>query len=291
MIDVKWLAHFLNGLLPILIPIGLGIFIAHRWHVSWRLWLIGGATFILSQVGHIPFNYGVNVLLRKGVLPLPPTAWLPIFDAVWLGLSSGLWEEWSRYAAYRWWAKDARSWSKGLMMGAGHGGVESIIVGGLILWTFINMVAYRNIDLSTVVPANQAALAQQQVINYWALPWYASMLGALERIFTIPFHMAASLLVLQAFTRGRLRWVWLSVLWHSTINFLAVYAGRAWGDWIAESLIGLSALISIGIILALRTPEAAPQAEPPNTDLITPAPVQLPEVEETQENLDNTRYN
>jgi len=286
--------HLLNGLLMVAIPIGLGFYLSRRFHLGWRLWWIGAATFVLSQIGHIPFNWLLTRLFQNGVLPLPPATWRLAFNAVVLGLSAGLWEELTRYAVYRWWAKDARSWNKGVLLGAGHGGIEAIILGGLVLYTFINMVALRNTDLAQVVPASQLALAQQQVSAYWSTSWLLSILGAVERTFTIPCQIAFSVLVLQAFTRGKFRWVWLAILWHATLDAAAVYfsvAWRAypWWPYAVEGLVGIGALISLAIIFGLRQPEpAVPEEMAP-----LPAPVNeliLVPIEETSENLDKTRY-
>ena len=60
MINATFWGHFLNGLLMILMPIGLGLWLEKRLRLGWRLWWIGAATFVLSQVGHIPFNSGVE---------------------------------------------------------------------------------------------------------------------------------------------------------------------------------------------------------------------------------------
>src|SRR5512143_2957312 len=172
MISATFWGPFLNGLLMILLPVGLGLWLEKRLHLGWRLWWIGAAPFVLSQVGHIPFNSGVQALFDKGLLAKPSASWQVIFSAVFLGLSCGLFEEWSRYAAYRWWAKEARSWRRGVMMGAGHGGMEAIILGLLVLLTFMNMVAVLDMDLTRRVPVEQLDLARQQIEQYWSLHWY-----------------------------------------------------------------------------------------------------------------------
>jgi uncharacterized membrane protein YhfC len=295
--DLPFLTHLLNGLLMVAIPVGLGIYLTRRFRMGWRLWWIGAAAFILSQIGHIPFNWLINRLFQVGALPLPPTAWSLAFSAVFLGLSAGLWEELTNYAVFRWWAKDARSWRKGVLLGAGHGGLEAILLGIMVLYSFINLVAVRNIDMSTVVPASQLALAQQQVAAYWSAPWLASLLGAFERALTIPCQIAFSVLVMQAFTRGKFRWVWLAVLWHavidaSTVYFSRIWAVYAWMPYAVEGLIGIAALISIGIIFAVRQPEPQPvETEEP---VSMPAPILAPTLDpiaETTENLEKTRFN
>lgn len=186
------LAYTLNALLMIALPIALGIFLERKFHLGWRLWWIGAATFIFSQIGHIPFNIGLTALFNRGVLPTPPQAWVPAFNAVILGLSAGVWEELARFATYRWWAKEARSWRKGVILGAGHGGIEAVLLGALTLFNLFYLLAIRNTDLTNIVPLEQLAAAQQAIANFWAAPWYDILLPALERAFTLPVHIASA---------------------------------------------------------------------------------------------------
>ena len=39
-----------------------------KYDTGWRLFWIGAATFILSQIGHIPFNAGLTQLFKNGIL-------------------------------------------------------------------------------------------------------------------------------------------------------------------------------------------------------------------------------
>jgi uncharacterized membrane protein YhfC len=279
----------------IALPILLGIILAHKFHISWRIWLIGAFTFIISQIFHLPFNrYILNPLLVNIQKALPEVSAL-IIIAVLLGLSAGIFEECSRYGMYRWWLKNNRSWRNGIMAGAGHGGMESIILGVLVMLTYFNLMAYRNIDLSNLnLPAEQLAIARQQIQLYWSLPWYDSLLGALERALTIPFHIAASVLVLQVFTRKpghqALLWLVLAILYHAAMDAAVVFINSEWGTYAAEAFLGLTVVLDIVIIFALRQPEPKSNGplqlpginEPP---IFTPTPV-----EETSDNLEKTRY-
>lgn len=290
--NILYLTYPLNGLLMIAMPVGLAIYLTRKFHLSWRLWWIGGFTFILSQVAHIPFNFLIlNPQLGKlseSALAKPLSL---IVTALALGLSAGLFEEFARYAMYRWWAKEARSWGRGLLAGAGHGGMEAIILGVLVLLGFIQLLSIRNIDLATVVPIDQLELAKVQVAAYWSANWYDSLLGALERAFTIPFHIAASVLVLQVFTRKQMRWLWLAVGWHAVVDAGAVVAISTIGPYLTEALIGAFALLNLVIIFRLKQPEPV---ELPEVDLSPlPPPLSaeaLQPVEENHVTLEHSRY-
>lgn len=260
--DILFFAHLLNALLMIAMPLGLAIYLTRTWKLSWRLWFIGAATFVLSQVGHIPFlSLSTQMLNRPPLVNLflwwPPSS-LILFNGVFVGLAAGLFEELFRYAMYRWWAKDARSWRTGILTGAGHGGAEALIFGGLALYSFFQLAAYRNIDLSRVIPAAQLPAAQAQVAAYWSTAWYAAFLPSFERLSAIIIQISMAVLVLQTFTRKQWFWVWLAVLYHALIDFFTVPAAAGYFSKNgAEAIVGGFAILSVIIIFALRRPACA----------------------------------
>jgi uncharacterized membrane protein YhfC len=293
--DILVLTHLLNGLLMVAMPVGLGIFLTRRFSLGWRIWVIGAATFVLSQVGHIPFNQGLTLLFQHGILPPPPPEWRLPFNALVLGLSAGLWEELARYSAFRWWAKDARSWRKGVLMGAGHGGIEAIILGGLVLYAYAQMLALRGQDLTSLLgsrlTAAQIQALQTQLNAYWSAPWTTTILGAVERAFTIPVQITFSVIVLQAFVRNQFRWVWLAIGWHAFVDAATVLASNKIGIYWTEAAIGLMALVSVAFLFALKRPEpeADTSSESPRTEVKTAEDLQ--EVAWTEKDLDESRYN
>jgi len=281
--------YALNGFLMIAIPIGLAVVLSRRWKLGWRIWWIGIATFILSQVGHIPFNIWVQNLINQSDMLYWPLLAQQAFTAAFLGLSAGLFEEGARYLVLRIWLKDCRSWRRGFLFGAGHGGGEAIILGVLVLISYFSMLAIRDVDLATLVPVSQIELAEQQIAAYWSAPWYDSLLGALERLFAIPLHIALALMVLQAFTRKNLGWLILAILYHAAVDGILVFLMPQIGAYWSEALVGGFALVSILIIHRLWQPEPKLAEDEP----VEAGPVSftgLPPVEETQENLDNTRF-
>lgn len=294
--SILYITYPLSGLLIFTLVIGLAIFIVRKYQLGWRLFFIGAAGFIISQILHIPFNTLVlNPLIKNLIEPaLPEVLGLAVIGLL-AGLSAGFFEEFTRYSLYRWWTKDARSWAKGVLLGTGWGGIEAILVGVIILFTFVRIIALRGVDLSTVFPAEQLELAQQQIEAYWSIPWYRSLLGFVERAFAIPIQISLSVLVLQVFTRGQSRWLWFAIGWHTLIDAAGVFLLLYWKEyeWAAyaiEGVVAILAILSLFIIFALKQPEpeTEPESEPP------PEPVEvtsLPEIDESPENIDDTRYN
>ncbi|MFZ6029120.1 MAG: YhfC family glutamic-type intramembrane protease [Chloroflexota bacterium] len=283
--------YSLNALLMMALGVGLGAWLIHRFGLSWRLYGIGALTFVLSQVGHIPFNALILPWLFQIGMPRPPVAAGILGVAIFAGLSSGLWEETARWVMYRWGVKEARSWREALVLGAGHGGIEAVIFGALAAWTFIQALALSGVaDLSTVVPAERLPEIQTFMEAVWSASWPASLLGALERLLALPLHLALSVLVLQVFRRRQMRWWLFAVLWHAAANGVT-YGFLQWSQsaYLTELVFSLFTLGSCVIIWLLRDRQvpgvsaAAPEAQPVLPVAIRPAA-------ETNEDLEKTRY-
>jgi uncharacterized membrane protein YhfC len=283
---------FLNGALMVALPLGLGVWIARRYRQDWRLYGVGALTFVASQVLHLPFNgWLLNPWLAGlGVdLAAPSGAGLLVL-AVALGLSSGLFEETARLVVLRRWLKDARSWAEGLMFGAGHGGVEAMLLGALVLFVFLQMLVLRTSSpegLAALVGADNVTAAQQQMATYWGSAWYDHLLAALERVSAMCFHLSAALLVMKAVVTGRSRWYWAAVAWHALLNGVSLVALHTLGAYATEALLlGLAAL-SLLIVARLRPglPETAPLPAPAAPAVS--APTQAPPSRET---IEDSRY-
>lgn len=277
----------LNFSLMLILPIVVSLFIRRKTGASWRLFFIGAATFILSQVLHIPFNW---VIERTGWLPSDLLPWsnLIIFAAFY-GLSSGVFEEVARYLAYRFWAKDARSWSRGMMLGAGHGGIESILIGLLGSVSVISLFLTADSEvLMSAIPADQQALITAAVAEYQATPWYGLVLGGVERIFAITAHLAMSVMVLQVFLRRSIRWLFLSIVYHALFNAIALITTQRLGIYAGEGALALFTLLSLFIIFRLRMPEPEQTESAP---LPERTPADALDLTPTEDVLDRSRYN
>lgn len=239
-------AYIVSILGIVLLPIILWIYFTRKFMLPWKLILAGGLTFIGSQVLHIPLVLGLNNFL-KGISLL--------INAIILGLLAGIFEETARYILFKFILKKSRSWQEGVLIGLGHGGTEAILLGIFTALTLINMIVYRNVDLSTVpsIPAEQLELAKQQVEAFWSTQPYVALLGFFERVFAICLHVSLSAMVLYGIANKQIIWFWLALLWHAFVDAVAVYVGQSIGILQAEGLVAVFAVISIWIVIRLRS--------------------------------------
>jgi uncharacterized membrane protein YhfC len=245
--------RLLNALLMLLIPLFLGVFLQRRFGAGWRLFFAGGLAFVASQVLHIPFNrIFLGPMLENWGLNGSDSSGDLLLISLFLGLSAGFFEETVRYLSYRFGLRDSRTWEQGVTFGAGWGGVESMLLGALALIGLYQALTFRNVDLSTLVPAEQVAQAAAELDNYWSIPWYGAILGAVERIFAITIQISLSLMVLQVFVRRNPLWLLLAIGWHTLVNALGLFAIGTWGPYVAEGIIGVTAALSLALIFTLR---------------------------------------
>lgn len=160
----------------------------------------GMLTFIVSQlVIRIPIlTFVLPGFAWFGVMQLNP--WL---YGIFLGLTAGLFEETARWAAIRFCLKSRWECTDGISFGLGHGGIEAMLLVGP------NYIVYLVLSLT-----GGAALAPGE-----GLPL---LMGAMERLFTMGFHIGASLIVMYGIRTGRAAlFLWLALALH-TISDAAV---------------------------------------------------------------------
>ncbi len=240
-------------------PFLVAWWVRKRTGLGWPLWARGALTFILSQVVHIPLNWALG--LSSGTIRGVGTLSLPVY-ALALGLSAGLCEELARYVMLKTGAKQARSYGDALVFGAGHGGIEALVFGGLIALGLVGQIvvsAVPNLPGLEGEALNQAATASAA---YWSTPWYLPILGGFERLPAMVFHIAATVLVVRAVARGKPGYLIAAILAHTATDALSVWAGRTLGPVVTEVILLGVGLASLATIWALREPIAKPSNEP-----------------------------
>jgi uncharacterized membrane protein YhfC len=233
-------------LIEILLPVALGIWFARKFGASWKIFGVGVLTFIASQVVHFPMLYGLN-LLMPGIAASLPMAAVAVINAVLLGLAAGICEETARWVGFKLLKARAKSMNAALMAGAGHGGVESIIIGLMVLTNFtIFTIVSSGRGNQFGLPMELQMSMAQQMFAYISMPWWMPLIGAMERVFAISLHLALSFMVWQAYKNRSWGWFIAAVLWHAFIDGAAVMMSTyKFNLWVIEGVIGVVAAANI----------------------------------------------
>src|SRR5215831_5353623 len=190
----------------ILFPLALAFYVSRRLQVRWRYFWYGVAVFAAVQLfTRVPLVYVLNNALASQLKSSQVLLWVWLFI---LALTAGLFEEVGRYFGYRiFMGKEEKTWPKGVMYGIGHGGLESIVLVGLLssALSLLNILVIQSLDITKLPAAQQTAL-RDQFATLAAQPAWLPLLGGYERFCAIAFHIAMSIVVLQAFRRGQIRW-------------------------------------------------------------------------------------
>ncbi|HEY1391246.1 MAG TPA: YhfC family glutamic-type intramembrane protease [Ktedonobacterales bacterium] len=267
-IDTGWFASALGAIVfEILFPLLLAFVISRRLKVGWRYFLYGALVFFVCQlILRVPAVQVIQTVIAPQLQTSPALLWGWLFI---LALTAGLFEEVGRYLGYRIFMRnEEKTWNKAVMYGTGHGGIESILlVAGLGALTLVNLFLLPTLNLSSL-PADQ----QKQIVDQFGAiasqPGWLPLLGAYERLCAITFQIAMSVVVLQVFRRGQIRWLWLAVFAHFAFDLAAI--GVAQGlpllgvtnatlvTLAAEGVVTIGALLALWIIVALRDRPSGP---------------------------------
>jgi uncharacterized membrane protein YhfC len=238
--------RLLNAALMVALPLVLGLFLARRYGVGWTLFGWGAVTFVGSQVVHLPLLQALTLAFRDVEAPALRADAL-LTNAVILGVAAGVCEEGARYVGYRYLVPGARSWDKGLMLGAGHGGIEAIILGVL------TGAATLHVTTATApMPDVSAIAASPTTVRTLPLAPFSPLLGATERVFALASHLALSVMVLQVFVRRSRRWLLAAIGGHAVLDGATVYLAPKLSPVALEGILGGFAIAGVGIIGWLR---------------------------------------
>jgi uncharacterized membrane protein YhfC len=256
MAELRWglVASFvLSVLINLALPFVVAVFFARRFKAAWRWFFLGAGVFLVFQVlTRIPVMVVVQQLPAvKAWLADPVAAWSFLAFAAF---TAGLFEEGGRWLALRFFVLPAeRRLSTGMMLGAGHGGLEVLGVGVLQLLGLISYIAL------TVMPAESLGAAAEQVAQaktqFANVASWEPLLGAWERICALAIQIGMSVMVLNAFRRGP-RWWWYALAAHTIVDFTSVavlkvstpYLGPTGAKIATEGVVLLFAVIALAFL-------------------------------------------
>jgi uncharacterized membrane protein YhfC len=214
----------INIVLMVGIPVFLAMKLYRRGVSGFRPIWIGAAGFLLSQVGHIPFNQFVMmpILGENGITPGVQSGVSVLILGAAVGLSAGVFEETTRYLILKFWLKKDAGELLPVKYGAGHGGIEAVLAGLLALLALVQVLVLGGEGALAGFDPEQAPLIQSQMETYWAIPWQQALLGAWERISAMSFHIGASILIYKSIHEKNILWYFVALAGHTVLDAYAV---------------------------------------------------------------------
>jgi uncharacterized membrane protein YhfC len=125
-------------------------------------------------------------------------------------LTAGIFEETARFLGLRSLIKDD-SYETGLIYGAGHGGIESILIVGINVFT-----------VGFILLTNPETFPPIQLDAILTTPAYLPLVGLYERIMAITIQISFSIMVIESIRRKDFKYFLAAVGLHALLDYLAV---------------------------------------------------------------------
>lgn len=243
----------ISAAIALFLPIAAALWWSRKTGIGWRFWGFGALVFFVSQmVLRLPWLVPLGAAVSGSI---KGNLWL---TAAWVGfaaITAALFEEIGRWLGYRYLLRDEKSFRSGVMYGLGHGGIESILLVGLnVAGSLVTYILLAQGKLPQL-PAEQAA---QISAVFAAQTPLTALMGGVERIFTLIFHVAFSVLVLQCFLRGERRWLFYSIAAHFFINVVGPSLNGI-SVFVAEGALFVLAVLAFMVIVRLKDTQPVDQ--------------------------------
>lgn len=232
------------GIVCFLFPIVVFLYFKKREKISFIPVLTGMIVFfvftqILEKLLHM-------VVIGKNLIPNP------ILFSIYGGLAAGVFEETGRFIAFKTVLKDRHEWKDGLAYGIGHGGMEAILIGGvmhiqyMIYCNLINKGLFDTVIISKV-PASQ--ISQLNQIKQLLLNTTAStsIMSVSERIFAFGIQIALTMVVFYAVRYRKNIYLFIAILLHALLDTPAVLYQMK----IITSIFAVECILAIYFIIAI----------------------------------------
>lgn len=249
-------------LIQIGLPILLGYLVIRRYHVEWKILGVGVLAYMLAQVVQSPIYQAITGIEQYQTIL---TAWPSTLVIILFGFLASLIENLARFGSFWLVRQRVRAWGTGLALGAGHGGIEMLLVGFQFLINFIFAISVTTQGTASLqITPEEAATLNSQIDAFWALPWYLPLSSALQRLSAFSLQMALSVMMWVAFSRRK--WVFLAavLLWHTAMNAVAGTISYAMPNALNSLLLIGVTLINVAIIYLLyqKAKETGPMDAP-----------------------------
>ena len=225
------------------LPIGLFIYAKKKLGAKAAPFFIGcGVFFVMvlmleAAIHRIVFQLAGEALTGSVIL-----------YAVYGGLMAALFEETGRYIAMRFLVKPM-DFPNAFMYGAGHGGVEAMLLCGV---ASISNIASAVMINSGTMSAQLASLDAKKAADTAALgttPSLTFFAGGVERIIAVVLHLSLSILVFQSIRKKSRKDLLNAYLFHFVIDSLAVLLSAVASVWVVELVV---ALVTGGAVLMAK---------------------------------------
>jgi len=251
----------ISFVLAFAIPGALAMYLYKKYRCSFKPLLVGALTWIVFArvlegiVHQIVLGSSFGAPIQNNIL----------YYALYGAAMAAIFEEFGRLIVMKTALKrEFDNDRNALMYGAGHGGIEMIVLLGLSMVTNLMYSSQINkhaleplLEAAKLLPEEQGIAAFQSLLSLTDTASGLFLLGLVERIPAVVLHLAMSALVWKAVKSGKNGYFILSMAVHFAADFVTVMvAGTLSSIVAAEAVIVVFGLaLSVAIFLLLKNKE------------------------------------
>ena len=244
----------LLGIISFGMPISLLIYAIYKNPTSWKPILVGLLVFII-------FSQILDATLYKIIHTINPHALdktsNPFITALYVSLSSSIFQEVGRYLGFLYVLKKFRDWKDGIAFGIGHGGIESIFIGGIASISTLILVLLSHfgfleiidqiISISEPDKAGEIMNTKDVIDNQSSSIYF---LITLERIFVFIIQIGLSLLVLYGVKNQKTIYLLYAIYAHTIVYYVpALLLRMNMSEYLQEGYLFIMAIIALIFII------------------------------------------
>ena len=246
-----------NALFGIAVPICLSLYLVRKHHAKLSTILIGAGTFLVFALVLESTLHQVVLKGPHGEAIMGNTLWYALYG----GLAAGIFEETGRFLSMKFLMKNEPTAPlPGIAYGAGHGGVEMLVIFGITMISNLVVAMLINAGQTDVLlskaPAETSAQVQAQLDTLQNLTAGTLLIGAWERVSALILQLGLSLMVWAAVRKGG-KWLWLfpaAIALHALVDAGAVVLHKSVGMVPLELIVMAEAIAvaAIGYMVAKK---------------------------------------
>lgn len=249
----------ISGLLSVAVPVLIAIYLRKKYNCNLKCFLVGALVWIVfAKLLEAAVHYVVLFISPAGAT-IQGNLWI---YALYGGLMAGLFEEIGRFVGMKFFLKDCMDNDRNsLMYGTGHGGIEAIILVGLgmlqniaVSFQINNRALGPSYEVLKTLPEEQGIASLNSLFQLVDTEPYVFLMGMVERIPAIAFHIALSVLVWKAVKESKVLYLILAIFFHFLLDAATVLvAGSVDNVFLIEGFIyAMSAILICVIVLLTR---------------------------------------
>lgn len=241
----------ISGIVCFALPIGLYIYLRKRYKTAFMPMIAGAITFFVF--GIILKSIFTSILFPTEESMQAILA-VPFLYAVVFSALAGVFEETGRFVTFKMMKKNYNSVDNALAYGAGHGGIEAILLVGVSM--FINMfiaITIGALGAETIIEdlGTEVGDIRNVLYTFENTPSITFLYPAIERISAFVYHISASVLVYLSVSKNKIYYYLLAIVFHTILNIPAgLYQAGFFGEnmLLTEGIIFIiSALIALAV--------------------------------------------